>query len=680
MSGKYILILLAVFIGRDISYGQLWEQMNGPGIDRIFSSKITRAGDIFVYTHIIHRSTDGGQTWKHVAPDIFTNERDLRRADMFEHPSGSLFIATEKELRISTDRGDSWSLIKNDLNVNCYLSISPMGTLFLATPFSFSASTDQGRSWDTLTYTAGPIFADSSEIFYSSYGKRSTNGGTSWQQMLNGAPPVIRGILSPKKGTVLAYGEQHVYLSPDSGRIWSKVYSAGSNITSITNVRDSLYLTSVVGVIDRSLDGGESWHPFDTAGGGNYDNTTYLGIVGDNLYMKSDRSLMRRSTLGKWDTLPIPTAFMQRVAASPKGDIIAASRVMDLDFEYESLYWRLNNSDQWESDPRMTGYNNNCLTFDSSGAVAGIFDHSFSMSVDTGWTSPFYIPGNGFELCMALNKEGHIFISSTKGMYRSTDKGMIWDQLVDGIDDSLTAVAAANNGMVYAAGVQKFYRSTDYGLTWAEVIFPFISGSGLLRSIAVVGSYVVVGVDRTGTYFSYDHGLTWENHSTGLATNSINQILLTPSGVVFGATDSGLYEFSPSTKIWSNSAPGMIYANVSTLTLATDGTVYAGTSGSGVYRSTKTYGTWFNSSVATNTYLPDDISIYPNPASIKLTISFVSGAPEKFKAVVYSLLGEALIAENNQISLDVSSLHTGQYFLRIFTEDKIQTLPLSIIK
>jgi hypothetical protein len=318
------------------------------------------------------------------------------------------------------------------------------------------------------------------------------------------------------------------------------------------------------------------------------------------------------------------------------------------------------------------------MVIDSLGSLLGVIRGKFSRYSPNQkkWIVGFDFPGIDFK--MAVGNNLIVVSADTFGIFKSSDGGNTWEQ--DSIrGKKLTSIGVSGN-TIYAGGPQTFYRSTDGGATWEEPVFPFIIGSGVVRAIGCRDSIVIVGVDRTGVYFSSDKGQTWENHSIGLALDTINQVLLTASGALIVATTSGVYYYDLPMQTWKNVNDGLIFGNVLALALGTDGRVYAGTDGDGVYRSTKTYGSWFNS-VPRDEYQPDDISIYPNPASTEITINyFKTGAPEKFKVVVYSLLGEALIVENNQINLGVSSLHTGQYFLRIFTDDKIQTLPLSIIK
>ena len=65
------------------------------------------------------------------------------------------------------------------------------------------------------------------------------------------------------------------------------------------------------------------------------------------------------------------------------------------------------------------------------------------------------------------------------------------------------------------------------------------------------------------------------------------------------------------------------------------------------------------------------IKIYPNPARNQIKIEALSNS--KHKLEIYNLTGQLLMTDvfSNKISIDISDLHCGVYFLRIQSENKI---------
>lgn len=242
-------------------------------------------------------------------------------------------------------------------------------------------------------------------------------------------------------------------------------------------------------------------------------------------------------------------------------------------------------------------------------------------------------------------------------------------------DKALASVAIGAGDVFFAGGNKRYYRSTDEGLTWTEPIFPFISGSGTVRAIATSGDRVVFGIDLTGVYFSGDNGVIWENHSTGLALDTIYDITITSTGAVVSATSSGVYLYSAVSQTWKEIGPSVVQRSIRTITEGKDGRLYVGTDGYGVYRTAQVF-----SDVASRVSTSSFASIYPNPASREISIYYKSDKPEKFRTIFYNLLGEPLLTSVNQDVINVTALRAGQYFVRIISDENTSTLPLMIVR
>lgn len=79
---------------------------------------------------------------------------------------------------------------------------------------------------------------------------------------------------------------------------------------------------------------------------------------------------------------------------------------------------------------------------------------------------------------------------------------------------------------------------------------------------------------------------------------------------------------------------------------------------------------------------PSLVSVFPNPAIDQLTIQIEGNEAKEYSLTVYNMLGQvALCATANsdlngytQIQLDISSLSTGNYYLRIFNDDRLVSI------
>ncbi|MFQ3580198.1 MAG: T9SS type A sorting domain-containing protein, partial [Bacteroidales bacterium] len=71
--------------------------------------------------------------------------------------------------------------------------------------------------------------------------------------------------------------------------------------------------------------------------------------------------------------------------------------------------------------------------------------------------------------------------------------------------------------------------------------------------------------------------------------------------------------------------------------------------------------------------------IYPNPASTSLNVSLQEEL--SFTATLYSMVGEKLLVTNSNtgtITLEISELKQGLYFLEVQTLDFRKTLPVIV--
>jgi photosystem II stability/assembly factor-like uncharacterized protein len=690
MTRTYFTVVLLI-VGTCL-YAQDWEFTGGPGGDILTSMTVAPNGDLFVLSQGLHRSTDKGQTWQRLAHELTlaltTNAGNNVTSKIASQSNGFLFLGTPQGVWKSSDNGNSWvNVLTQPVRIGVDIAVSDQGTIIYIND-SVRISSDGGTSWRvSKTVTGRKVYLDSSGNFfvggsYSSY--RSTNQGASWARLINGFPAnaSLEDLKPLSKDRVLAVVAQAAYLSTDHGRTWTKQGAHTSTYASIAVVGGAVLLLTDQRVILRSTDEGTTWNGFDTLEKASFYRILNLCYHDSNLYIMSMSQLWRRSlAIPAWDIITIPNGGVSKLLAHPSGQLFAATTQVQSELYYYGKLWSFLDTGWSESfalySATSVSMRINAFALDSAGGLL-LAGNSILTSSDLGltWSA---IPSI-YSHIIETNKEGMIFIAAD-GVYRTTDQGVTWDQFNEGISNlQITSISTSDDGVVFAAEPQSFYRSTNYGFTWQEMPLPFILGTQNVRAITHVGNNVIVGADKTGVYFSSDNGVMWENHSTGLPLDTINQLLMTPSGPIFAATSTGIYEYVASTQTWRSVSGNGLAGNILSLALSADGKVYAGTAGGGVYRSTKTYGSWFKSSVTSKTYLPDNMSVFPNPASSEITISFKD--PQTYRASIYNLLGEAFPVEPREsageLTIDVHALANGHYFLRLFQSDKTQTLPFII--
>ena len=72
------------------------------------------------------------------------------------------------------------------------------------------------------------------------------------------------------------------------------------------------------------------------------------------------------------------------------------------------------------------------------------------------------------------------------------------------------------------------------------------------------------------------------------------------------------------------------------------------------------------------------LTVYPNPATNKLTIKS-SLNYQNIKITILKMFGESILTITNQTEIDISSIPSGTYLLKIEIDGKTQTKKLIVI-
>lgn len=171
----------------------------------------------------------------------------------------ALFITTGRELRRSTDDGDSWATLytlppETPGQLTAFAADPASNTLFLTRlvgdfhPAQVLRSTDGGVNWTAVfTSTTSPLYdivaardaMNRAVVFALGWGSvfRSTDGGDSWQTLTNGLPAdadLYRLFISPTYAgdrTLYITGFGPLYRSTDGGDSWQVVSIPWADIT-----------------------------------------------------------------------------------------------------------------------------------------------------------------------------------------------------------------------------------------------------------------------------------------------------------------------------------------------------------------------------------------------------------------------------------------------------------------
>lgn len=229
-------------------------------------------------------------------------------------------------------------------------------------------------------------------------------------------------------------------------------------------------------------------------------------------------------------------------------------------------------------------------------------EFSYFIASDVGenaeWTSP--ISG-----CITQDNDLALY-TGFESIYRSDDWGFTWNfsGLPGSGDQPLSAleVAGSNCELIYATSrinyleniAPQIYRSSNSGQSWQNVSNG-LPDSLYYTSVAVNpdnNDEVVLTLggfaDGLKVFRSVNEGLSWQNISFNLPNFPINRAVFLPSGGnILIASDGGVFLLEAGSLIWSDQSAGLPNVIVSDIELNSSANkVYVSTFGRGIWEST----------------------------------------------------------------------------------------------
>lgn len=274
------------------------------------------------------------------------------------------------------------------------------------------------------------------------------------------------------------------------------------------------------------------------------------------------------------------------------------------------------------------------------------------------------------------------------GVHKSTDGGVTWSQINNGLPASLNVARLMmdpnDSSILYAAVIDEgggLYKSVDKGLSWAKVASTnAISGSSGINDIHfdVEGkAYITAGFknedsDVGGLWVSDDNLQTWTKKFDYPWTNRVEVakydtktiLVSTLPNTKVGFKNSGTFLSKDGGDSWLKINIGNGQAdriNDIAINYTKVGYYYASTRGSGWYRAIDSNPNTLN----TNEIIKKDVvKVYPNPVSDKLIFNGIEGAST---LKIYAINGRFIqtFKNNTKSEYDLSHLSKGVYIYLI---------------
>lgn len=283
------------------------------------------------------------------------------------------------------------------------------------------------------------------------------------------------------------------------------------------------------------------------------------GANGGGLFSSADNGVT-------WQKLSLPDTLSVEKIMTQNNSIIVFVYESNPGAAISALYRSTDGGISWN---KLSGFSN--ALFDISYAnntlfitTTGISREIIDRSTDFGSTWQ-QITASGYPLTSApleinttigttIFANIRIYASAGGGIYKSTDNGITWVAVNNGIGGAITFMTSVGNTLfAYAnafGNASALYRSTDMGSNWTLITGPLQSYQltdiqASAGTIYAATSYIEYGVDSGYIFKSIDNGITWDNISTGLPFAGMGKMVI---------SNTNLFVAPPGYSAWTNSS------------------------------------------------------------------------------------------------------------------------------
>ena len=713
---RLFICFLIVFSNAENQYSQQisFSSLNGPYGGNLGDVVFSSGEEIFVSAYGsdgkgIYYSTDTGLRWELLPPVYPFNEifaLGINKKDILFAGSGYY-----SGLFRSTNLGASWTWLSGYSRPECWvIAFNDSDHIFSGDGDwgGLMRSTDDGDSWVQVLPNSvavlsismdsvGAIYVGASNNFY-----KSTDNGVTWTSIYSGLPFLeIAATLCKQRdeifvGTGYISQGDGVYHSTNGGEDWIQRGLSGQIVYSLTmDDNGTLFAGTKDSGVYKSSDDGLTWIQINN---GLYNKNIFRVKTSPNNLLfacsESDGGIYRSSNFGEsWEITGVTAGTINRAIINETGDIFAATLFGVQKYNAQDSDWSISGLTSVSS---VRGWNwlSDIIIDDDNVMFASSWSGKVFKSTNYGgtWDTTSNIHSYQTHITdMALYTDNSILLGIYGYLKRSTDKGITWTSIINGLPNSIiqnievteegvvyavsgnklckanhidssfvvirdgifassppiyNRMAASNNGLIFFADQdinQGIYRSTNYGETWSKIYNSSVYSLSLFNN-----KYVVAGLPAgEGILFSSNLGDTWEFLNEGIHPNA--------------------------TIIWN--------------IIDSNGYVYASANGLGLYKSNQ---------IVTNVDVKEHDEIisfglehnYPNPFNSTTNIRYAIPESGRVTLTIYDLMGSEVAklidryqeAGRYDVIFQPKDLASGIYFYTLTSGNYAATKKLILLK
>ncbi len=506
---------------------------------------------------------------------------------LFSSIGTSLFAVLNGKVYRSINDGVSFTVSAGAYSVSTLnATIAVLGTdLYLATDGGVWYSTSAGAGFKSrisgigavsdIKSTGSGLLITTSTGIYTSYGLSPTLSNTGIpatylaKKILNVSNKYFVTVNSVTNNGSSLYPQ--LYSSKD-GAVWvlDNANNPKAGIAYMTYINTTAFICNSLGLF-ASADNGVSWAPSysgiraqliaDMETG---NNKIFAGISNRSKGVYSGGLFSSADNGTTWQKLSLPDTLAVEKIITQNNSIIAFVYEANSGNTIPALYRSTDGGITWNKLSGYTNplfdisYANNTLFITTTGINRLIIDRSTDFG--TTWqqinASGYPLTSEALEINTSIGTtifaNIRINVNAGGGIYKSTDNGITWVAVNNGLAGPFTFTTSVGNTLFaffngFGNG-SALYRSTDMGANWNVITGPLEAyqlmdiqaASGIIYAST---SYINYGVDSGYVFKSIDNGTTWTNISAGLPFAGMGKMK---------STGTNLFVAPPGYSAWTN--------------------------------------------------------------------------------------------------------------------------------
>lgn len=214
--------------------------------------------------------------------------------------------------------------------------------------------------------------------------------------------------------------------------------------------------------------------------------------------------------------------------------------------------------------------------------------------VNAQWVQSFSFYGSINNISVAVSDTIVIIGNSGGGVHLSTNNGVTWTSVVNGLTNSNVNSLAINGTYIFVGTDNGVFNSSNYGNNWSPVTNGLPANSDIM-ALAIKGTNIFAGTWSEGVFISSNNGNSWSSVNNGLTNLHIKSFVTSGSNIFVG-TGNGVFMSADNGDNWTSVSNGLPTNAIISCLAISDTNIFAGywdgAMSGGVYLSTNNGANW----------------------------------------------------------------------------------------